>query len=75
MRGIGLIIAIILVVAVAVGLYTMVDIDQTQEAQLPNVTVEGGQAPEFEARTGSVDVETETREVEVPTISVNPPAE
>ncbi|WP_075217640.1 hypothetical protein [Mongoliimonas terrestris] len=75
MRGIGLIIAIILVVAVAVGLYTMVDIDQTQEAQLPNVTVEGGQAPEFDVRTGSVDVETETREVEVPTIRVNPPAE
>lgn len=75
MRGIGLIIAIILVVAVAVGLYTMVDIDQTQEAQLPNVTVEGGQAPEFEAKTGSVEVGSETREVEVPTISVNPPAE
>jgi hypothetical protein len=53
--------------------FYMIDIDQTQEAQLPEVTVEGGQAPEFDAEVGDVDVDSETVEVEVPTLEVEPP--
>lgn len=73
---------------IAVGVY-MVDIDQTQEARLPNVdvSVEGGQMPEFDAEVGSVelteedvtvevpkvDVTMEKETVKVPGISINPP--
>ena len=78
------------VAAVAFTVY-MVDIDQTEEARLPEVTVEGGNLPEFEAETGSIemgstqetvtvpdvdiDVDTEQAEVTLPTIDVNPPAD
>ncbi|RMA41274.1 hypothetical protein [Rhodophyticola porphyridii] len=68
----------------------MIDIDQTEEARLPDVdvTVEGGQMPEFNAEVGEIAVEsetvevevpevevtTETQEIEVPTLRVTPPA-
>ncbi|WP_194097968.1 hypothetical protein [Marivivens aquimaris] len=64
--------AIVVVLLIAVGIY-MVDVDQTQETVLPEVSVEGGQMPEFDATVGSVETGTETVEVEVPTIEVNPP--
>jgi hypothetical protein len=72
---IGSIIAAIVVVAlVGFGIY-MIDIDQTQEASLPEVTVEGGQLPEFNAEVGDVDVEEEEVTVTVPKLEVTPPEE
>ena len=83
----GIVIAALLVLG---GVY-MIDVDQTQEARLPDVdvSVEGGQLPEFDAEVGSVeiteekvdvtvpnvdvDVSTETKTVEVPGIEVTPP--
>ncbi|WP_238365883.1 hypothetical protein [Mesobacterium pallidum] len=75
-------------VVIAAGVY-MVDIDMTDEGALPDVdvSVEGGELPEFDADVGSIEtgtttetvtvpeVEVDTREaqIEVPTISVNPP--
>ncbi len=88
----GLTIAGVVAVAAA-GLFAfyMVDIDQTEEARLPDVdvTVEGGQMPEFDADVGSiqmgeaevevevpqVEVTTTTETVSVPTLSVTPPAD
>src|SRR3546814_2937067 len=59
------------VVAVALLMaFGMIDIDQTKSAQLPKVTIEGGQAPRFQADVGRVDVGTENRTVAVPTIDV-----
>ena len=68
--------AIIAVIVLGFAVY-MIDIDQTQEARLPDVDVqvEGGQAPEFDADVGDVKVGEETVEVEVPTLEVEPPAE
>lgn len=66
--------AIVLAIAVAFGIY-MIDIDQTQEAQLPEVEIEGGQMPEFDAEVGDVDVEEEDVTVTVPTLEVTPPEE
>ena len=79
---------VVAVAAIAFGAY-MIDIDQTEEGRLPEVTVEGGNLPEFEAETGSIDVgsteetvtvpdvdvevDTEQAEVTVPDIDVNPP--
>lgn len=53
------------------GIY-MIDIDQTQEARLPDVkvTAEGGQMPKFDAEVGSVELTEETVEVTVPEVNV-----
>lgn len=66
--------AVVVVAAIAFAIF-FVDVDQTQEAALPEVTVEGGQLPEFDATVGEINVGTETVEVEVPTISVESPEE
>lgn len=61
--------AVVAVIAFAVF---MVDIDQTQEAALPDVdvSVEGGQLPEFDAEVGSISVDSTEVEVEVPEVDV-----
>ena len=71
----GAIIGIIVVVlAIIFGIY-MIDIDQTEEAQLPEVNIEGGNMPEFDAEVGEIKVEEEEVTVTVPTLEVNPPEE
>lgn len=64
--------AIIAVIAIGFGIY-MIDVDQTQEARMPEVNVEGGQMPEFDADVGDVDVVEEEVTVEVPKVKVTPP--
>jgi len=49
------------------------DVDQTKEAELPEVEVKGGQAPEFDVETADVDVGTEKKEIEVPDVDVKMP--
>ncbi len=50
---------------------TACDIDQTEEGELPDVDVDGGNAPEFDVEGPSV--ETGTTTVEVPTVDVDGP--
>jgi hypothetical protein len=74
-----LILAVVgLIVLVATGL---LDINQTQPAQAPEVSVtengvvaKGGQAPAFYVETGTVSVGAEAKNVTVavPTVQVNP---
>ncbi|WP_299629256.1 hypothetical protein [uncultured Tateyamaria sp.] len=68
--------AIVAVAAIGFGAY-MIDIDQTEEASLPTVdlSVEGGNMPEFDADVGDIDVGTEEVTVNVPTIDVQSPEE
>lgn len=47
------------------------DVEQTEEAALPEVDVKGGNLPEYDVDTADVDVTTETRTVEVPVIDVD----
>lgn len=61
-------VVVIGVIALATG---FIDINQTQEAVLPDVTVEGGQLPAAEVETGEVSIGTATTEVEVPDIDVD----
>lgn len=51
------------------------DVDQTQEANLPEVDVNasGGQLPEFDVDAPEVNVGTENTVVEVPTVDVDAP--
>jgi hypothetical protein len=85
---IALIAAAVVVVA---GAVYMVDIDTVEEARLPDVelSVEGGNLPEYDAQVGSISVDTETEQVtvpdveittqemdvEVPKLRINPPAD
>ncbi len=62
--------ALVILAGMATG---FINIDQTQTAQLPRL--EGGQAPEFKADVGRIDVGTETKTVEVPKIQVQKPGD
>ena len=51
------------------------DVDQTKEGKLPDVDVNAtsGQLPEFNVQGPDVDVGTENRTVQVPTVDVDVP--
>lgn len=53
------------------------DVDQTKEGEMPDVDVNasGGQLPEFNVEGPTVNVGTENKTVEVPTIDVDVPDE
>lgn len=69
----GLVIAgaVAAIILVGAGVY-MVDIDQTQEAALPEVevNVEAGQMPKFDAQVGSIQMTEEEVTVDVPKVEV-----
>ena len=46
------------------------DVDQTEEGEMPDVDVEGGNMPEYDVDTADVDVTTEERTVDVPVVDV-----
>jgi len=50
-------------------------VDQTEEAELPDVdvTAEEGNMPEFDVDTADVEVGTEEKTIEVPTVDVDMP--
>ena len=66
-----------LVTAAAIGVATLglaaCDVEQTEEAELPEVSVDGGNMPEYDVDTADVDVDagTTTETVEVPTLDVD----
>lgn len=53
------------------------DVDQTQEGNLPevDVNVSGGQLPEYNVEGPTVNVGTENKTVQVPTVDVDVPDE
>lgn len=59
------------VIVIAIGVY-MIDIDQTEQARLPDVElkVDGGNLPKFDANVGSVSITEEEVSVEVPEVKV-----
>jgi hypothetical protein len=73
-----------LTMVVALGACT---VEQTEEGEMPEVNVEGGNMPEYDVDAADVDittdtatitvpdvdVSTETRQVTVPDVDVNPP--
>lgn len=66
--------ALILVPAIAFGVAAC-DVQKTQEGKLPEVEVSGGQVPKYDVEVGDVDVEMEKKEITVPTIDIETPAE
>ena len=49
------------------------DVDQTKEAELPEVEVKGGQLPEYDVEPVEVEIGTEKKTIEVPTVDVKTP--
>lgn len=47
------------------------DVDQTQEGELPDVDVEGGEMPEYDVDAPDVDVGTREETVTVPDIDID----
>ena len=48
---------------------------QTEEGEMPEVEVKGGELPEYDVSTADVDVKTKETTIEVPTIDVQSPSE
>ncbi len=63
-----------LLAPLAIGLAAC-DVDQTREAELPEVDVQGGQMPAYDVETADVDVGTEERTVTVPDVDVTMPGD
>ena len=70
MRAILMLLLLAAVVFVVLIMTNVIDIRQTREGALPAVQVERGEMPEFEVDTADIDVGTERRTVEVPSIEV-----
>lgn len=83
LKKFGVLVAALMMV-MALGACT---VEQTEEGEMPEVNVEGGNMPEYDVdpaqvevgtetatiTTPDVDVSTETREVTVPDVDVEPP--
>jgi hypothetical protein len=73
MRALLVLVGIAALVVLAGMATGFINIDQTRTASLPRI--EGGQAPEFKADVGKIDLGTENKTVTVPTIDVQKPGE
>ena len=68
---VGIVIAIIAILAIiAAFAFGLIDISQTREARLPDVSVQGGQAPAFDVSTAKVDIGSKHTDVTVPKVDV-----
>ena len=70
MRTLLALLGLVVIVVVLLMAFGMINIDQTRTAQLPKISVQGGQAPAFQADVGKVAVGTENKTVAVPTLEV-----
>ena len=80
--GLAVIVVLLLIAGLWLGLLR---VDQTQQAELPKVSLSGGQAPKFDVQTAKVSVgttqtvinvpkvETEKKAIDVPAVSVDKP--
>ena len=73
-RVLGTIVGLVVIVGIiayATGFFT---VNQTQEGSLPDVNVTGGSLPKVDVDAADVNVTTETKTIEVPKVTVTPPA-
>jgi len=69
MRGI-IVAAVLILVVIAAFAFGLININQTKETKLPEVAVQGGQAPAFDVDTAKVNVGTKETSVDVPKVEV-----
>lgn len=65
-----------IIVSAATGLAILglsaCDVEQTEDGDMPDVTVEGGNLPEYDVDTPDVDVTTEETTIDVPVVDIEP---
>ena len=71
----GWIIGAVALLAIGAAVILLTDIDLTQKAALPEVSVEGGQMPAVDVDVADIDVGSREMSVKVPTIDVDLPEE
>ncbi len=71
-KAVGIIVAVLIVAIVIFFGVRLIDVDQTREANLPDVDVDvsadSGNLPEYDVDTGEVVVGTQEEEVKVPKV-------
>ena len=70
MRAILMLIGIVVLGVVVMMSLGMLRLDQTSQGALPTVSFNGGQMPEWKAKTGKLDVGTTEKTVRVPTVGM-----
>ncbi|CAN5366920.1 hypothetical protein BH10PSE13_BH10PSE13_16280 [soil metagenome] len=65
----SLVLVVVLIFGVAWA-FGLVNLNQTRDASLPTVSVQGGQMPKFDADVAKVNVGTKTESVTVPKVNV-----
>jgi hypothetical protein len=75
MRALLVLVALALIALIAAIWLGFIDLNQTQTATLPEIKIEGGQAPKFEADMADIDVGTENKVIQVPDVSVQKPGQ
>ena len=71
----GWIIGGLALLALGAAAIYLTDIDLTQTAELPEVSVEGGQMPKVDVDVADIDVGSREVDFRIPTIDINPPKE
>jgi hypothetical protein len=73
-RGLGtavILAAVGVILVIAAFAFGLIDIDQTKETKMPEVAVQGGQAPAFDVDAAKVNVGTTSTAVSVPKVAVS----
>ncbi|HEX7822411.1 MAG TPA: hypothetical protein VF463_17545 [Sphingobium sp.] len=69
-RVLGSIVLLVVIVFGVAWAFGLVNLQQTRDAKLPSLSVQGGQLPKFDADVANVQVGTKTQTVDVPRVDV-----
>ena len=69
-RGVVIVLVVAVIALIAAIVLGYVDVSQTRTAELPRISVQGGQAPAFAVKTADVSVGSTQQTVEVPKVEV-----
>lgn len=69
-RIVGSIILLVVIVFGIAWAFGFVNLSQTRDAELPRISIEGGQTPKFDADVAKVDIGTKQENVSVPKVEV-----
>ncbi|MBX9731862.1 MAG: hypothetical protein K2X59_11085 [Sphingomonas sp.] len=68
MRAILILVGLAALAVVGAWSLGFINIDQNKVAQAPQLKLEGGQAPEFTVNMAKIEIGTENKTIEVPTV-------
>jgi hypothetical protein len=66
MRAIGTVFIFLLGIVAGIVAVLLIDVRQTREGRLPEISVEGGQLPQYDIEVGNIEVTDEGLEITPP---------